>query len=135
MLEQNIQEQMALAVVVTHGVEWMKRSGWFPWVTVESKTLIRVLGAVGAFVSAAGVQWTLNGTLTAGGQILLSWPPAEQMFGVLIEQMFGVLSTAVSSWAMQQVFYQTTIKSTPTELFFTRRPSVTQDSKPQEKGS
>jgi hypothetical protein len=60
--------QATLAVLVSFALQWLKNSKYFPWITVETQQLNRLLSVLIAFVSGFGIYATWGqGTLSISG--------------------------------------------------------------------
>ena len=43
-------------------LNWIKASSWFPWVTKEKVTLLRLLSALSALAAGSGIHWVWTAT-------------------------------------------------------------------------
>jgi hypothetical protein len=66
---------LTTGAVVVYVIEWLKASGWVPWIRADSTTLNRLVSAVTAAAVAFGINWTYTpdtGTLVVQGLTLSS---------------------------------------------------------------
>ena len=84
---------LTLGGVVVYGIEWLKGSGKFPWITASTKTLNRIVSLIAAAVVALGVGVT--GDASHGWAI--SVPPLAALLA-------GVWET-IKQLVLQQVLY------------------------------
>ena len=64
---------LTTGAVIVYMLQWLKASGWCPWVTGDTKALNRTLSAMAAIVAAVGINWTYtatDGTLVITGVTL-----------------------------------------------------------------
>lgn len=87
--------QIGFAFIIAHGIEWLKRLKWFPWITENSATLNRWLSMMAAAATSAGITFSADGTWAAGGVITIHVPPAS------------VLTEAIARFALQAGFQET----------------------------
>lgn len=61
--------QFTWASVVVYGLQYLKASSWFPWLTTRTKGLNRLAAIAGASLTAVGIAWHYDpvGTLTITG--------------------------------------------------------------------
>lgn len=57
---QEILSQFTSAAVVVYVLQLIKRSTWFPWLTIETKKANRIVAALGAAASALGVHFAFD---------------------------------------------------------------------------
>jgi hypothetical protein len=98
MLDTALTEQITLAVIATYALQIIKKSKWFPWLTVESQKLNYIVGVVVAFGASVGVVATFDhtaGVLTITG---LTWAGLGHGAARFIQQ-----------WVFQQVAYKNLI--------------------------
>lgn len=65
-----LSNQIPLALLSAYGLQWLKGSRFFPWITAETQTLNRWAGAVVAFCASVGVLVSFDhatGVLTISG--------------------------------------------------------------------
>lgn len=56
--------------VIVYAIQWAKSSGWFRWLSEDTKTLNRTVSALLAGAAAVGINWTYtaaDGTLVITG--------------------------------------------------------------------
>ena len=62
--------QMTSAAMMVYLLQWVKQSGWVPWITPDTKRLNRLLSTVLAGASALGIHFAFDvqaGTLVISG--------------------------------------------------------------------
>ena len=87
--------QFALALISTYALQWLKQSKLFPWMTVETQTLNRLVGAAIAFLSSVGILVSFDhvaGVLTVSGLTVANLLHAGARF--------------LQQWAFQQAAYK-----------------------------
>ena len=87
--------QFALALISTYALQWLKQSKLFPWLTVETQTLNRLVGAAIAFLSSVGILVSFDhvaGVLTVSGLTVANLLHAGARF--------------LQQWAFQQAAYK-----------------------------
>lgn len=78
---------VTISGITVAGIEWLKHSRYFPWITKEKILLIRAISAVAAAAAAVGITYTWNAAdhsltiagLTLGGMATFFWAWAKQM--------------------------------------------------------
>jgi hypothetical protein len=92
------------AVGMSFLIEALKGSNWFPWLTMETKNLNRIVGIITAGLITVGIHftWTESTGDTAG--ILSIAIPTIPTFA------HGVW-TWFTTWAFQQYAYRVAVKS------------------------
>jgi hypothetical protein len=103
--------QAALAVIVTHGLEALKKTEWVPWLRMDTKRLAHGISVVMAFLSAVGISLTMEGSLLAGGRLMLAWPPAEDLAKMIM--------TFATSYGAQRHYYERAVKPAAPAVVFT----------------
>lgn len=96
-----VMTHFASAVYITYAIEYLKASGWCPWLTVDSKTINRWVSLGLAVVVGFGVTGTW--TPDAGGTIHI--PPAAELLAHAFD--------AAKQFATQQFIYDTAIAKKP----------------------
>jgi hypothetical protein len=91
-----LSSQATVAVVVSFAIQWLKKSPWFPWLTVETQKLNRWVAVVVAAATGFGIYatWT-NGALTITGLT-----PAN---------LWHAATHVVEQWTFQHAAYRTLI--------------------------
>lgn len=98
MLDTALTEQATIAVITTYVFQWIKKSSWFPWLTMNSQKLNRILGVVVAFAASIGVVATFDhtaGVLTVTGLTMAGLGHGVARF--------------IQQWVMQQTAYKVVI--------------------------
>lgn len=78
--------QLTSSAMVIYALQMIKKSSWFPWLTAETKTLNRVVGFLGAGLTAVGIHFAFDvqagvfviSGLTAAGLLHGAWHWAQQ---------------------------------------------------------
>jgi hypothetical protein len=99
---------LAITTVTVSGIivallQWLKKSTWFTWLTVESQKANRVAAVVLSFFATIGIHVTWNhGAL-----------PGSYMLGVTGLTLMGVLLGLwawIKTFVMQQIIFHATVK-------------------------
>lgn len=96
--------QIGFSFITAYALEWLKRSKWFPWITVDSTTLNRYIGMLSAAATSIGLTFAADGTWAAGGVITIHVPPAS----VLLEALARFAGQA----GLQHAIYEKLIRPT-----------------------
>jgi hypothetical protein len=84
-------------------LNWLKGSEYFPWITRQSTTLLRVLSAAAAVASGAGIQHIWNGT-----------DHSLVITGITVPNVAGFVWAIVKQFTMNETLFQVTkAKSDP----------------------
>lgn len=88
--------QATIAVLVSFGLQWLKKTPLFPWITVETQTLNRWVSMVVAAGSGFGILATWDhGTLS--------------ITGLTAANAWHALSHVIEQWTFQHAAYRTLI--------------------------
>lgn len=69
-----ILSQFTASAMTAYAIEWLKRSQYFPFITAETKTVNRVLSAIGAALTAFGIHTAIEGSSGAGWHVTIAIP-------------------------------------------------------------
>lgn len=95
---------LTTAGLITYLLQWLKKSHWFPWLTMDSKALLRFVNAAAALAVSIGLSWVYNAD---AHQLVIAVPT--------VGALFDGLWTWGKQWALQQMAYDGIIvKSEPT---------------------
>jgi hypothetical protein len=78
-------------------LNWVKASPWFPWITKEKTTLLRLLSAVAATASGVGISHVWN---SADHSLIIS--------GITTTNVALFFWAILKQFAMNETLYQTT---------------------------
>jgi hypothetical protein len=98
MLDTALTEQITIAVITTYVFQLIKKSRWFPWITVETQTVNRTIGVVVAFGASIGVVATFDHT---AGVLTIT--------GLTIAGIGHGVARFIQQWALQQIAYKNLI--------------------------
>ena len=98
MLDTALSEQIPIAVISTLVLQWLKKSRWFPWLTVESQKLNRIAGVVIAFAASIGVVATFDHT---AGVLTIT--------GLTLAGLGHGIARFIQQWSYQQAAYRTVV--------------------------
>jgi hypothetical protein len=98
MLDTALTEQLTIAAITTYAFQILKKSKWFPWLTVESQKLNYVVGVLVAFGASIGVVATFDHT---AGVLTVT--------GLTVAGVGHGLARFVQQWVFQQVAYKNLI--------------------------
>ena len=91
---QNIQAVTSSAFVA-YGIEAMKRSKYFPWLTKEKTTLLRIMSGAGSALSAIGIG-------TAG-----EWSAGNHTYTIAISGLcFSCILHSAYAWGRSWIYAQ-----------------------------
>ena len=88
--------QATIAIIVSFGLQWVKKSQYFPWITTKTENVNRWVSILVAFFTGVGIyaQWN-NGTLI--------------ITGITATNIYHAVVRAVEQWTFQQTVYRTVI--------------------------
>lgn len=90
-MESDLTAHLTTGALIVYGIEWLKRSGWCPWVRADTKRLNRVLSGVLAAIAAFGITWTydpaIGGTITVPPLMALAASTWEWLKQVTAQQL------------------------------------------------
>lgn len=89
-MDSDVTAHVTTGAVVVYAIEWLKRAGWFRWLTADSGTVNRVVSAIAAAAMAFGIHAT--------GDASTGW--------VIHVPSVAVLLAGVWEWATQFVIQQ-----------------------------
>ena len=95
-----LSHQFGVSVAVVHILEWLKRAGWFPWLTANSTTVLRLISILVALATSAGFK-IISGDAGHGWNIFI--PPVAVVVDTLIH--------AVAQFGAQQGYYSIVVKA------------------------
>ncbi len=88
--------QATVAALVSFGLQWLKTSKYFPWITTETEKLNRWLAIVIAFLSGFGIYATWDhGTVS--------------ITGLTAANAYHALVRCIQQWTFQQAAYRTIV--------------------------
>jgi hypothetical protein len=88
--------QATIAVFVSFAIQWLKKSSWFPFLTVETEKFNRWVSVIVAALSGFGIYATwASGTLS--------------VTGVTAANVLHALTHGVQQFALQHAAYRTLI--------------------------
>ena len=89
------------AVYITYVIEYLKASGWCPWLTADTTTVNRWV----SIACAIAVGFGITGTWTPGAGGTIHIPPAADLLAHAFD--------AAKQFAVQQFVYDTAIAKSP----------------------
>lgn len=95
-----LSHQFGVSVAVVHILEWLKRAGWFPWLTQNSTTVLRLISILVAAGTSAGFK-IVSGDWQHG--VTLFIPPLSVLVDVVIH--------TVAQYGAQHGYYNLAVKS------------------------
>jgi hypothetical protein len=95
-----LSHQFGVSVAVVHVLEWLKRAGWFPWLTNNTTTALRIISLLAALATSAGFK-VLSGDYQHGWTLAV--PPLAAIADTLIH--------AVAQFGAQQGYYSIVVKA------------------------
>lgn len=90
--------QASLAVVVSFAMQWLKKSPWFPWISVKTENLNRGISMAIAFLSGFGIFFTWDHAASA---LTIS--------GLTAAHLYHAAARGVEQWIFQQTAYRTVV--------------------------
>ena len=103
-MDQEFLSQLTSAAVVVYALQWLKRSTLFPWITMESERLNRLLAGVGAAISAAGVHFAFAVAENTSGTYVIT------ISGLSLLNVLHGLWHVVNQFAIQQLAFDAVVK-------------------------
>ena len=85
---------LTTGATVVYVLQWLKASGWVPWITADTKRLNRILSALLAAAMAVGINWTYDPT---GGTLVIT--------GLTWWAIIGSGYEWLKQFALQQLLY------------------------------
>lgn len=107
MMGEGLAYQGGLAVCAAHGLEALKRAGWFPWLNLHSEGINRAVALGCAIVGAMGVKMAMEGSFIEGSKIVIAFPAISSMFD-------SAMHVAVS-YGIQQGYWRGVVRAGKTE--------------------
>lgn len=95
--------QFGIAVAIVHLINWLKNTKLVPWVTAHSATINRVIAFAGSVIGGLGVHAVMNGSLTSGGTLMITYPP--------LDAMVTSFAHIAASWGIQKLYFE--LQKTP----------------------
>lgn len=103
-----ILDHVTAGAIVVYLIEWMKRSGWCTWLTMDTKALNRITSGLMAAIAVLGITWQYEPTngdlvihgLTASAIAAALWEVAKQ---VCVQQVIydGVVESRTKPTAVR----------------------------------
>ncbi len=113
-----VQTQILAGVAVAYVIEWMKKTERFPWLSIHSTELTRVVSLAVALVMGIGV------TITWGDhQVILGWPTS-------LDAAISEFKNAFTSWIVQEATYKGFIRKPAEPVFVSRLPRTDEPVRP-----
>ena len=100
--------QIGISAIVVWILQLAKNSPWFPWITANTDKLNRGLAILLAFLTSVGFHFTMQGSWTTGGQIIIAFPSLLAIVQILLH--------TAGQGVIQEGIYNLTVKPTPAVL-------------------
>lgn len=97
----SLSDHLAFSAVIVYGIQYLKTSPRFKWLTVDTEKLNRRVALVMSFFGALGVSFAIEGNFQSGGHILVAFPP--------IDQMFDLARHWAAQFVLNQILYKTAV--------------------------
>ena len=94
-----IVSQLTSAALVVYALQWLKRSKLFPWITAETTTLNRWVGAAAAGLSAIGIHLAFTATAGTPGSYVIT------VTGLTLPNVLHGVWHWANQYALQQITY------------------------------
>jgi hypothetical protein len=94
--------QVGVSVLTVYVLQALKRAPWFPWIKQNTDRLNRGLAVLIAFLTAAGFQFSMQGSWQAGRTVTVVIPSVGVLWTVLLH--------ALAQTGMQESFYHGIVK-------------------------
>ena len=113
--------QASIAIIVSFGLQWLKKSKYFPWITTQTEHVNRWVSIGAAFFTGVGIfaSWD-HGTLTISG--------------LTAGHIFHALTRGVEQWAFQSTVYRSVIAPPQSGVVQSILEKVRSDVAPQTNG-
>lgn len=95
--------QLTSAAIVVYALQALKHSRWCPWLTQQTKTLNRILSALGAAASAIGVHFAFDAALSANGTYVIT------ITGLTAMNVLHGLWHVANQFCLQQLAYDAVV--------------------------
>lgn len=92
--------QLTSSAMVIYFLQTLKKSSWFPWLTAETKTLNRLVGFLGAGLTAVGIHFAFD---VQQGQLLIT--------GLTFSGLLHGAWHWAQQYALQQLAYDAAVAS------------------------
>jgi hypothetical protein len=104
MMEDSLTHHIALGLIASYAIQFLKQSPWCPFLKAESDKLNIFVSWLMAFVSSLGIVASMNGhlSLDSGATITLAIPSLSQIADTLMH--------TVGQFGIQQGIYQGIVK-------------------------
>ena len=94
-------DQAIWALIVSFLLQYLKRAGWFPWLTEASSARLKAqFGFVAALLTAAGVHFAVSGSVFDDGGASIT----------ITGFSLAAVKDVVWQWAAQQAWYKLAVK-------------------------
>lgn len=100
MNENLLGQQVPIAIIASHAIEWLKGKPWFPFANIDTAWANRITAALFAFGTAIAIHVTFN---SADGVMMIS--------GLRVHTIAHGLWAAVQQYALQHFVYKTGIET------------------------
>lgn len=95
--------QATIAIIVSFGLQWVKKSQYFPWITTKTENVNKWVSIAIAFFTGVGIFATWDhGTLT--------------ITGLTASNALHAITRGIQQWVFQTTAYRTLIAPPPTGL-------------------
>lgn len=95
-----LSHQFGVSVAVVHILEWLKNAGWFPWLTNNSGTVLRIISLLIALATSAGFK-------IMSGDPIHGWTVFIPSFAVI----FDTTLHAIAQFGAQEGYYNVAMKA------------------------
>ena len=93
------------AFATVYAIQYLKNAKWFPWMWTNTDTVNRVVSAVTALVTAAGVKFTAEAAAPGVGATVITITLPS-----LMTMLYGVAIHFSTQFGMQEMIYRSTVK-------------------------
>lgn len=108
MNETTFGHQFGVAFAVVSLIEWLKRSGWCPWLTVDSGKINLLVSLFVSFIAAIGITVQVSGNAATGWHFAGVIPP--------VATMLDAATHFFTQWGLQEFLYHNGVKPMMTGL-------------------
>ena len=100
--------QLGASIVAVHVIQWLKKSRFFPLLTIDTYRANRFVSVFLAGASAVGFQFAMVGSLIDGGTVTITIPPLQAL-------MTAVFRFALS-YGAQEAYYRAAVNTERPQL-------------------
>jgi hypothetical protein len=102
MVETPLPHQIGLSVAIVYAIEFLKRSRWFPWLTISTDGINQWVNFFAAFAAGFGIHATLHMD-GASGTLIVAFPTQ-------LAEVAHLATFVLTQWGIQMAYYRQVVK-------------------------